>query len=89
VGPGYLDAQQVLYLVQTTALAAGVRADLPEAERMRLFGAHSLRAAVPTYAEVDERRVQRHLGHASVTTTRLYQRDRDRFSTNLTRALGL
>lgn len=89
VGPGYLDAQQVLYLVQTTALGAGVRADLPEAERMRLFGAHSLRAAVPTYAEVDERRVQRHLGHASVTTTRLYQRERDRFSTNLTLALGL
>lgn len=89
IGAGALAAKQVLYLVQQTALAAGVRADLPQDERMRLFGAHSLRAGVPTYAHVDERRVQRHLGHASVTTTRLYQRDRDLFKVNLTTAVGL
>lgn len=89
VGPGYLAPQQLLYLVQTVALAAGVRADLPEAERMRLFGAHSLRAGLPTYADIDERRVQRHLGHATVSTTRIYQRDRDRYQVNMTQAVGL
>lgn len=89
IGAGPLAAKQILYLVQKTALAAGVRADLPQDERVRLFGAHSLRAGVPTYADIDERRVQQHLGHASVSTTRLYQRDRDRFSVNLTAAVGL
>lgn len=89
IGAGPLAAKQVLYLVQQTALAAGVRSDLPEAERLRLWGAHSLRAGIPTYADLEERRVQRHLGHASVTTTRIYQRERDRFALNITAAVGL
>ena len=40
-------------------------------------------------AEVDERYVQKQLGHASAEMTRKYQRRRDRFRTNLTKASGL
>jgi len=40
-------------------------------------------------AEVDERHVQKHLGHASAEMTRRYQRRRDRFRVNLTKAAGL
>jgi integrase len=50
---------------QATALAAGVRGDLPEGERGKLFAGHSLRAGLASSAEVDERYVQKQLGHAS------------------------
>jgi integrase len=40
-------------------------------------------------AEVDERYVQKQLGHASAEMTRRYQRRRDRFRVNLTKAAGL
>ena len=40
-------------------------------------------------AEVDERYVQKQLGHASAEMTRRYQRRRDRFRVNLTKASGL
>jgi hypothetical protein len=39
-------------------------------------------------AEVDERYVQKQLGHASAEMTRKYQRRRDRFRINLTKAAG-
>ena len=74
---------------QTAALAAGVRGDLREGERERKFSGHSLRAGLATSAEVDERYVQKQLGHASAEMTRRYQRRRDRFRVNLTKAAGL
>jgi integrase len=48
-----------------------------------------LRAGLATAAQVDERHVQRQLGHASAEMTRRYQRQRDRFRVNLTKAAGL
>jgi len=50
---------------------------------------HSVRAGLALSAEVDERYVQKHLGHASAEMTRRYQRRRDRFRVNLTKAAGL
>lgn len=84
-----LSDKHVARLVRRTALEAGVRGDLPEAERARRFAGHSLRAGLATAAEAEERFVQRQLGHATVEMTRRYQRARDRFRVNLTRAAGL
>ena len=84
-----LSDRHVARLVKRTVLAAGLRPDLPEAERLALYSGHSLRAGLATSAEVDERYVQRQLGHASAEMTRQYQRRRDRFRVNLTRAAGL
>ena len=75
--------------LRMTALAAGVRADLSEGERQMKFAGHSLRAGLASSAEVDERYVQKQLGHASSEMTRRYQRRRDRFRVNLTKAAGL
>jgi integrase len=88
-GPDRLTDKHVARLVKRTAMAAGVRADLPEAERERKFAGHSLRAGLASSAEVDERHVQKHLGHASAEMTRRYQRRRERFRVNLTKAAGL
>jgi integrase len=88
-GVGRLADKHVVRLVKRTALAAGVRGDLSEAERKRKFSGHSLRAGLATSANVDERYVQKHLGHASAEMTRRYQRQRDRFRVNLTKAAGL
>ncbi|PYE87014.1 tyrosine-type recombinase/integrase [Phyllobacterium leguminum] len=81
--------KHVARLVKQTALAAGVRSDLPEAERALLFSGHSLRAGLASSADIEERYVQKQLGHASAEMTRKYQRRRDRFRTNLTKASGL
>jgi len=81
--------KHVARLVKRTALAAGVRGDLAEGERARKFSGHSLRAGLASSAEVDERFVQKQLGHASAEMTRRYQRRRDRFRVNLTKAAGL
>jgi len=89
VGAERLNDQEVARLVKRTALAAGVRGDLPEAQRGKLFAGHSLRSGLASSAEVDERYVQKQLGHASAEMTRKYQRRRDRFRVNLTRASGL
>lgn len=89
VGPDRLNDQQVARLVKSTALAAGVRGDLSEGERALKFSGHSLRAGLASSAEVDERYVQKQLGHASAEMTRKYQRRRDRFRINLTKASGL
>jgi integrase len=89
VGADRLNDQEVARLVKRTALAAGVRGDLPEGECGKLFAGHSLRAGLASSAEVDERYVQKHLGHASAEMTRKYQRRRDRFRVNLTKASGL
>lgn len=76
-------------LVKRTALAAGVRSDLREGQRGMMFAGHSLRAGLASSAEVDERYVQKHLGHASAEMTRKYQHRRDQFRVNLTKASGL
>lgn len=84
-----LSDKHVARLVKRTALAAGVRADLPEADRALLFAGHSLRAGLASSADIEERYVQKQLGHTSAEMTRKYQRRRDRFRTNLTKASGL
>ncbi|MCZ7976356.1 site-specific integrase [Agrobacterium tumefaciens] len=89
VGPDRLNDREVARLVKKAALAAGVRGDLNEAERAAKFSGHSLRAGLASSAEVDERYVQKQLGHASAEMTRKYQRRRDRFRVNLTKATGL
>ncbi|MER8962612.1 site-specific integrase [Mesorhizobium sp. M0701] len=89
VGADRLNDQEVARLVKRTALAARVRGDLSEGERAKKFAGHSLRAGLASSAEVDERYVQKQLGHASAEMTRRYQRRRDRFRINLTKASGL
>jgi integrase len=89
VGPDRLNDQEVARLVKKTALAAGIRGDLPEIERGLKFSGHSLRAGLASSAEVDERHIQKQLGHSSAEMTRRYQRRRDRFRINLTKAAGL
>ena len=89
VGPDRLNDREVARLVKRAALAAGVRGDLSESEREEKFAGHSLRAGLASSAEVDERYVQKQLGHASAEMTRRYQRRRDRFRINLTKAAGL
>ena len=89
VGADRLNDREVARLVKRAALAAGVRGDLSEGEREMKFAGHSLRAGLASSAEVDERYVQRQLGHASAEMTRRYQRRRDRFRVNLTKAAGL
>ncbi|MDU9006034.1 tyrosine-type recombinase/integrase [Sedimentitalea todarodis] len=84
-----LNDRHVARLIKKTVLAAGLRPELPEDERLALFSGHSLRAGLASSAEVDERYVQKHLGHASAEMTRRYQRRRDRFRVNLTKAAGL
>ncbi|PJE38224.1 integrase [Pseudooceanicola lipolyticus] len=84
-----LNDKHVARLIKRTVLDAGLRAELPEKDRLALFSGHSLRAGLASSAEVDERYVQKHLGHASAEMTRRYQRRRDRFRVNLTKAAGL
>jgi len=84
-----LSDKHVARLIKKTVLAAGIRADLPQAERLKLFSGHSLRAGLATSANVDERYIQKQLGHASPEMTRRYQRNRDKFRVNLTKAAGL
>ncbi len=84
-----LTDKHVVRLVQRCALAAGLRGDLSEGERRLAFGGHSLRAGLASSAQIEEAHVQKHLGHASAEMTRRYQRKRDRFQVNLTKAAGL
>ena len=84
-----LNDKHVARLIKRCVLDADIRADLPEKDRLALFSGHSLRAGLASSAEVDERYVQKHLGHASAEMTRRYQRHRDRFRVNLTKAAGL
>jgi integrase len=84
-----LSDKHVARLIKQTVLDAGIRSELPEKERLALFSGHSLRAGLASSADVDERYVQKHLGHASAEMTRRYQRRRDRFRMNLTKAAGL
>jgi integrase len=89
VGSESLNDRHVARLIKRLAVAAGVRGDLSERDRWEKFSGHSLRAGLASSAEIDERYVQKHLGHASAEMTRRYQRRRDRFRVNLTKAAGL
>ena len=84
-----LNDKHVARLIKRTVLDAGIRSELPEKELLALFSGHSLRAGLASSAEVDERYVQKQLGHTSAEMTRRYQRRRDRFRVNLTKAAGL
>ncbi len=84
-----LSDRHVARLIKRCVLAAGIRSDLPEAERLALFSGHSLRAGLASFANAEEGLIQKHLGHSAPEMTRRYQRNRDRFRVNLTRAAGL
>ncbi len=84
-----LSDKHVARLIKQTVRDAGLRPDLPEPARLALFSGHSLRAGLATAAQADEALIQKHLGHASPDMTRKYQRNRDRFRVNLTKAAGL
>lgn len=84
-----LSDKHVARLIKATVLASGIGEGKTDAERLSKFSGHSLRAGLATSARVDERYVQKQLGHASAEMTRRYQRDRDRFRVNLTKAAGL
>ncbi len=51
-------------------MAVGVRSDLSEIERAFKFSGDSLRAGLASSVEVDERYVQKQLGHAPAEMTR-------------------
>lgn len=84
-----LSDKHVARLNKQTVEAASLRPDLSKAERLALLSGHSLRAGLASSAEVDERYVQKQLGHASAEMTRRYQRRHNRFRVNLTKAAGL
>ena len=84
-----LSDKHVARLIKQTVENAGLRPELSKTERLALYSGHSLRAGLASSAEVDERFVQKQLGHASAEMTRRYQRRRDRFRVNLTKAAGL
>jgi integrase len=87
--PDRLSDKHVARLIKQCVRDAGLRPELSEKERVALFSGHSLRAGLASSAEVDERYVQKQLRHASAEMTRRYQRRRDRFRVNLTKAAGL
>lgn len=70
VGLDRLNDREVARLVKRAALAAGLRPDLSEGKRAFAFAGHSLRAGLASSAEVEERYVQKQLGHASAEMTR-------------------
>ena len=84
-----LSDKHVARLIKQTVLKSGIRSDLPEKDRLAMFSGHSLRAGLTSNVDIDERYVQKQLGHASAEMTRRYQRRRDRFRVNLTKAAGL
>ncbi len=68
VGSERLNDRHVARLIKRLAVAAGVRGDLSERDREEKFSGHSLRAGLASSAEIDERYVRKHLGHASAET---------------------
>ncbi len=71
-----LSNKHVARLIRATVLESGIRGEIPAKDRLALFSGHSLRAGLASSAEVDERHVQKQLGHASAEMTRRYQRRR-------------
>ena len=89
VGADRLNDRHVARLVKSRGARRRRARRSSEGERAGKFAGHSLRAGLASSAEVDERYVQKQLGHASAEMTRRYQRRRDRFRVNLTKAAGL
>lgn len=85
IGPMRLNDREVARVVKRLAVLAGVA----EQGDDHMYAGHSLRAGLASSAEADERLVQKQLGHASAEMTRRYQRRKDRFRVNLTKAAGL
>ena len=84
-----LSDKHVARLIKRLVLESCIGPDLPDDERVRKYSGHSLRAGLASGADVDERYIQKQLGHSTVEMTRRYQRNRDRFRVNLTKAAGL
>ena len=84
-----LSDKHVARLIKRCVMESGIGPDVSDGERVLCFSGHSLRAGLASSAEVEERYVQKQLGHASAEMTRRYQRRRDRFRVNLTKAAGL
>ena len=70
-------------------MQAGIRGDLTEGERKRAFGGHQLTRRPRLLGADRGSPCAKTLGHASAEMTRRYQRKRDRFKVNLTKAAGL
>ncbi|MBE3640370.1 site-specific integrase [Mangrovicoccus algicola] len=86
---GRLNDRHIARLVKSTALAAGLRPDLPEAERAAVFSGHSLRAGLANHSGLPEGENQRQLGHALPEPGARDPQRPGRFRVNLTRAAGL
>lgn len=89
VGPDRLNDQEVAHLVERTAIAAGAGGCPAEVERGLKFSGHSLRSGLASSAQVDERYVQKQLGHVSAEMTRKYRADATASTPILQRRRGL
>lgn len=95
IGTERLFDKHVIRPIKRLLLETGVGQDRPalaklsDAKRVNFFAGHSLGAGLAGSAEVDKRYVPKQLGHASAEVTGRYQRRRDRFRVNLTKAAGL
>lgn len=65
-----LSDKHVARLIKRCVPESGIGPDLPDDERVKKFSGHSLRAGLASAAEVDERYVQKQLGHSSAEMTR-------------------
>lgn len=79
-----LSDKHVARLIKRTVLASGIRSDLPEAERLRLYSGHSLRGDLAGSTEDGARR----LGHAATGMAGEGRSD-ERYRVNRTKASGL
>ncbi|MGC1504567.1 MAG: tyrosine-type recombinase/integrase [Sulfitobacter sp.] len=84
-----LNDRHVARLIKQTVLDAGIRSELPEKERVSLFSGHSLRTGLATSADVDEQHVQKRLVLSNSEMSQWYQRRRNWFRINRTKAAGL
>lgn len=82
-----LSDKHVARLVKATVRAAGLRPDLPEAERLALYSGHSLRAGLSSQPEADA--IQRRLDQDPDETIPRDPKARERFRVNRTLAAGL
>lgn len=82
-----LSDKHVARLIKRTVLASGIRSDLPEAERLRLYSGQSLRAGLAINFQSAEGAARR-LGHAPAEMAREGRRE-DQFCVNGTKAEGL
>lgn len=79
-----LSDKHVARLIKSTVLRSGIRADLPENERIALYAGQSLRTGMAIAAREDGHNSARHLRRPADGTS-----PEDRFKVNLTKAAGL